>query len=84
MNGEVHLTGEQRIFDLFHEQALAADLRQRRFAQSIAGRLDDDDFALCADAITKKRGDGVGLIERKWTAAGADPEYRVHVSDVEE
>jgi hypothetical protein len=79
VNGEVDLASQQRIFDLFHEKALAADLREWRLAQSVAGRLDADDFALCADAITQKRGNGVGLIERKWTAAGADPEYRVHV-----
>ena len=80
VNGEIDLASQQRILDFFHEQALAADLREWRLAQSVAGRFDDDDFALCAGAIAKKRGDGVGLIERKWTAAGADPEYRVHVS----
>ena len=46
MNGEVDLAGEQRIFDFLHEQALAADLRQRRLGQPVARRLDDDDLAL--------------------------------------
>ena len=36
---------EQRVFDFLDEQPLAADFRQRRVLQPIAGRLDDDDAA---------------------------------------
>ena len=44
VNGEVDVAAEQRIFDLLHEQPLAADFRQRRLLQAIARGLDDDDL----------------------------------------
>ena len=41
---EIDVTDGERVFDFFHEQPFAADLRERRFAQPISGRLDDDDL----------------------------------------
>ena len=35
---------QQRVFDFLHEQPLAADFRERRVLQPIAGRPDDDDL----------------------------------------
>ena len=32
----IDLAGEQRVLDFLHEQPLAADLRERRFSQTIA------------------------------------------------
>ena len=45
VHGEVDVAGQQRVLDFLDEQALAADLRQRRVREPIAGRLDDDDLA---------------------------------------
>ena len=76
VNGEVDVAGQQGVLDFFHEQPLAPDLRERRLAQAVAGRLDDDDLAQRSDAIAEEAGDGIGLIERERAAAGADPECR--------
>ena len=45
VHGEIDVAAEQRILDFLHEQPLAADVRQRRFLQAVARRLDDDDLA---------------------------------------
>ena len=66
---------EQRVLDLLDEQPLAADLRERRILQPIAGGLDDDDARhggppRGGDA----RGDGVRLPQRELAAARSEPE----------
>ena len=53
VDGEVDLAGEQRVFDFLHEQPLAADLRERRLGQPVAGRLDDDDLALRCRRVSR-------------------------------
>ena len=45
VDGEIDLVAEQRVLDFLDEQPLAADLRERRVLQPIAGGLDDDDAA---------------------------------------
>src|SRR5581483_1108895 len=44
VDGEVDLAFHQRLFDLLHEEALAADLRQRDVQNFIAGRFDFFNF----------------------------------------
>ena len=80
VNGEVDVACEQRILDFLHEQPLASDLRQRRLAEAITRRFDDDDLAERSRAIAKECGHGVGLIKSERAATGADPECRIHVS----
>src|SRR6185369_137682 len=58
--------------DFLDEQPLAADLRQARLCQPIAGRLDDDVLALRARALADQRTDRARLHERQLTPARAD------------
>ena len=66
---EIDLAGQQRILDFLDEQSLAADLRQPRFRQPVAGRLDDDDVALDAGALAQQGGNRVCLPARELAAA---------------
>ncbi len=81
MHGNVDGAGQQRLLDLFREQALAADLLQRPVGSDqgavIAGGLDDHDLA----GIFGKSVGGhqaaarlESLGERERRAARADPE----------
>src|SRR3954471_20418127 len=61
---EVHLAGCKRIFDLFGEHPLGADLRERNFSDPVAGGLDD----LYLDVVTARAqlgSDVVRLPERE-------------------
>ncbi len=78
VDGEVYVAGKEGVLDFLDEESLASDLRQRRFTQAIAGCLDDDDLALRSGVGGKEAGDGIGLIERKRAATGADPESQIH------
>ena len=77
MDGEVDITGKQRVLDLLHEQTLAADLGEAGVREPVARRLDDDDFARHAGAGSEERRDGVRLIQRQLAAASPKPQ-RVH------
>ena len=71
---------EQRVFDFLHEQALAADFRERRVLQPVARRLDDDDPARVAARLLETRGDGVCLPQRQLAAARPQPQLGRGVS----
>ena len=77
MNRQVDLAAQQRLFDLFRENAFQpgrrADLGQRHIRDLVARRLND--FDPCGDAARLQFAlDPVGLPERKLRAAGADRE----------
>src|SRR5262245_2487634 len=77
VNRQVDAMIEQGLFDLFREDALAADLRQRGLGQFIAGGLDDldaDDQPL-VDFLEPVL-HPVGLPERELAAARADDQVR--------
>ena len=72
VNGQVDVAGQQRVLDFLHEQALSADLRQRRVLQAIARGLDDDDLAGCAGRRLKALGHQPRLEEGELTSSTAE------------
>ena len=82
MHCEIDVLAEQRVLNLFHEEALASDSRERRVLQAVAGRLDDDDPARWAARSRDAGGDGVRLPQRQRTAARSQPERAGHVSAI--
>ena len=67
---------EQRVFELLHEQALAAGIGQRAVLDAVAAGLEDDDLA-CRARRDKQVRHHVGLDQRELGAAGADAEHGV-------
>ncbi len=76
---DVDLVAQQRVLQLLDEEALAADLRQRRLLQAIAGGADDHEIDVEIPRF-ELGGDGAGLPQRQLAAARADPEGHVHQS----
>jgi hypothetical protein len=75
MHGEVDGAGEERLLDLFGEQALAADLGERPIADQVAGGADDlDRDPLGAEPVGggEPRAHLMRLGERERAAARAD------------
>ena len=68
------VAAQQRVLDFLHEQALAADLRERRLLQPVAARLDDDDLARRSARSSTRAAARARLPERELTAAGAEAE----------
>ena len=60
VHGQVGAAVEQRLLDLFGEEALGADLGQRDVGDFVAGGFDDLDAALAAGGV-ELRGDPTGL-----------------------
>jgi hypothetical protein len=79
VNSKIDLARKQGVLDLFHEETLASDFGQWRFAKSIAGCLDHHDLACRPCAIAKERGDSICLVECERASSGADPECGIHV-----
>ena len=71
---QVDGAGQQRVLDFLDEQALAADLRQRRVGEAVARGLDDDDLGLDAGALEQQRRDRACLHQRQRAAARAEPQ----------
>ncbi len=73
VHGEIDPGGQQRVLDFLHEQALAADLRQRAVGLAVALGPDDDEFAGGAAGGGDAGGGLAGLPERQLAAARAEP-----------
>ena len=74
VHGEVGAAIEQRLLDLFGEEALGADLGQRDVGDFVAGGLDDLDAALAAGG-GELRGDPMGLPQSELRTTGCDDEH---------
>src|SRR5262249_24092772 len=64
--------GEKSVFNLLHEEAFAADLRQTGLGEAIARRVDDHDFAIDAGLRDEQCPDGVGLVQRELAASSSE------------
>jgi hypothetical protein len=69
---QIDLAVQQRVLDLFHEEALSTRLGQGRFLKPVSGCLDDHDLACRSAGFSQKPRNGVGLVERELTAARAE------------
>src|SRR5690348_3830850 len=82
MDGDVDASAEERVFDLFGEQALAAFLGQRPFAGAVAAGADGDDFD-CVGRVQRRMRRSqaafelVRLRQRQGAAARADAQKRL-------
>jgi hypothetical protein len=74
VDGKVDLALQQCLFDLLHEEPLAAHFRQRSLLEPIAGRSNDDDLARGAAGLRQPRGDAARLIQGELAAARAEAE----------
>ena len=77
VDGDVHLTSDQCVLDLFREQALAADFLQGSIKDPVAGGLDNDDLECCGRQAMCHRQSVAGfmrLCKRKLRTARSDPE----------
>ena len=81
MDGNIDLVTEHRFFDLFDEEPLAADHRQRHIEDLVADRLDlgQGDFHLRITLVEFGL-NPVGLPESELTGAGTDTqEFSCHL-----
>src|ERR1700730_385590 len=74
VDGDVDGLFEQRVFQFFDEDPLAADLRERRLLELVAGGFDDDDFAFDAGDLKDLLAYEFGLPFRQQAAARANAE----------
>ena len=74
MDGKVHGFLKQGFFKLLDEDALAADLRQRRLLHFIAGGLDDDDLGFDARNLKELLAYELRLPASQDAASAADAE----------
>jgi hypothetical protein len=75
VDSDIDLTAGQRLFELFDEEALAADRRERDVLVLVAGRPDLDDRGAVSFGGELSR-HFVRLPQRKLASAGANPEIR--------
>ena len=80
VDGEIDRAGEECIFELLDEQALATCFGQRRVREPIAGRLDDGDFTRDSRGRFQQSRHRVRLEQRERTAARS--EYQMPHADV--
>src|SRR5204862_4070477 len=73
---------EERILDFLDEETLAADVRNRRLLQAIAGCLDDNDAAGRSAGGGDPRRHGVRLPHGELAAAGTESELHVRLRHV--
>src|SRR5271157_703941 len=72
VDGEVHGFFEQGFFELFDENALAADLRERRLLHFVPGGFDDDDLGFDAGDLKELLAYELRLPARQDAASAAD------------
>jgi hypothetical protein len=71
---QIDLVVQQRVLDLFDEEAFPSGLGQRSVLKPVSRRLDDRNLARGAAGFSQEPRDGVSLVERELTAARAESE----------